>query len=586
MLLVLVQLTGVVMFLKISKSNNYEYAQIVESYRVGNTPKHKLIANLGRVDKLLDNGFLNIANKILDIIEDRNNINNQKKKQIELFSLNETGRASYGHLPFLKIWKKFKIDDILNESVRNSKIQYDFSATVFSMVINKLLKSSSKLALFNNKEEFAKLNDELKLQHLYKALDILALNKENIEKKLFQQRTNLFNSKLDIVFYDVTTFYFESQKSDELKDFGFGKDGKINDVQVVMGLLIDKEGMPVAYDLYQGNTADVSTLKKMIESLKKRFEIDNVVIVADKGINSKSNMHYMTFNSLDYIVSSRIKSLPKKIQEEILDLKDYKDTKTTSDDGHILLYKEIPYTNVYIEVKEDEKTGKKEKIRHELHERIICTYSSKRASKDAHDRNRQIEKAEKLIQSNSKSALETQKGYKRYIAKNHHGTETKGYDMELNTEKILDESKYDGFYAIQTSRKDLTAQEVIKNYHMLYRIEDSFRVLKSTMKARPVYHWTEQRIKGHFMMCFIAFLLERELENKMQDDDMQASPERIKAALNSMQTSEIQIAQEQEKFYMKGKNDSLGSKIFAKYRIKLPKNVSTKEEMDDYLKMK
>lgn len=570
------------MFLKISKSNNLKYAQIVESYRDGSNTRHRVIANLGRVDKLLDSGFLNIANKLIQIIQEKNNIDNNKKNQLDLFSMKETGRACYGYLPYLKIWNKFKINKILNDTVRNSKIQFDFTATVFSMVVNKLLKSSSKLALFNNKDEYARLNDELKLQDLYKTLDILALNKENIEKKLFEQRTNLFNYKLDIVFYDVTTFYFESQKSDKLKDFGFGKDGKINEVQVVMGLLIDKESMPVAYELFQGNTTDVSTLKEMVEPLKKRFNIDNVVIVADKGINSKPNLYFMAENSMDYIVSSRIKSMQKKTQDKIIDINDYKEMKTSSDDGHTVLYKEIAYTNVYTELREDAQTGKKEKIKHELPERLICTYSSKRAAKDAHDRKRQIEKAEKLIKSNAKSALETQKGYKRYVAKKYYGKQEKNFDMELNTQKILNESKYDGFYAIQTSRKDLSAREIINNYHMLYRIEDSFRVLKSTMKARPVYHFTELRIKGHFMMCFIGFLLERELENKMKDEQLQMSPGSIKNALYSMQLSEIEI--ENENYYLKGKNDTLGSKIFAKYRIKLPKNLSTKEEINEYLK--
>jgi transposase len=169
------------------------------------------------------------------------------------------------------------------------------------------------------------------------------------------------------------------------------------------------------------------------------------------------------------------------------------------------------------------------------------------------------------------------------LKKNYHDTQQKDYDIALNTQKILEESKYDGFYAIQTSRKDLSAKEIIHNYHMLYRIEDSFRVLKSTMKTGPIYHWTEQRIKGHFMMCFIAFLLERELENKMKDDDMSASPEAIKKALYSMQISEIEL--ENQHYYLKGKNDTLGSKIFAKYRLKLPKNMSTKEEIHEYMKL-
>lgn len=568
------------MFLKTTESNKIKYAQIVESYRAENTVKHRVIANLGRVDKLLDNGLLNIAEKLIELMDKKNT--NKNDKQTNLFDMKEVDRTCYGFLPYLKIWKKIKIDNILKKAVDNSKIQFDFTSTVFAMVINKLLNSSSKLALFNQKDQYAGLNEELKLQHLYKALDILALNKENIEEKLFFQRTNLFNSKLDIVFYDVTTFYFESQKADTLKNFGFGKDGKINEVQVVMGLLIDKEGMPVAYELFQGNTSDVSTLKDMAQSLKKRFNIDNIVLVADKGINSKSNLNFMILNEMDYIVSSRLKSMSKKVQDQILDLKDYNELKTSSNDRHTVLYKEIAYTNVYTETKKDEKTGKTSKVEHKMQERIICTFSSKRAAKDAHDRQRQLEKAEKLIKGNAKSSLDTQKGYKRYIAKKYHDDKKQEYDMVLDVQKILDESKYDGFYAIQTSRKDLSAQEIIKNYHMLYRIEDSFKVMKSTMKARPVYHWTEQRIKGHFMMCFIAFLLERELENKMMDDDVPSSPERIKKALYSMQISEIKL--EDKNYFLKGKNDTLGSKIFAKYRIKLPKNLSTKEEIYEYLK--
>lgn len=560
------------MFLKETKSKNHRYAQIVESYRDENgKTRHRTVANLGRVDRFESSGVLNIIRRLSEL-------SGETKNKPDLSTMTELSRSNYGFLAYKKLWKKLKIDYILNSLTSKRNIEFDVAGTVLSMAIGKLLSSSSKLSYFNNKDNFLMLNNDMKLHQLYRTLDFLADNKDEIEMQLFERRKTLFNNALDVVFYDVTTYWFESQKNDELKEYGFSKDGKINNVQVVMGLLIDKEGIPVGYELYPGNCIDSKTLPKIIKKLKEKFQISNVIIVADKGLNSKQNLLDIKAAGLDYIVSSRIKNMSKKMTQDILDFDKYESLSDKPDNGEIYKYREIPYTN-RVRVKNNE-TDKYEYRR--LDERLICTYSSKRARKDSSDRDRLLQKAQKIVDENRKAELEARKGHKRFVKKAANNSKTEqDIKLEIDTERVENERKYDGFYAIQTSRKDLSPREIILNYRMLFRIEDSFRVLKSNMKARPVYHWTPKRIEGHFMMCFLGFLLEREMENIAKECDSESSPAKITEALNSMNVSHVRI--ENEKFYLKSKQLPLASKIFARLRIKMPKNITDQQSMEEYM---
>jgi transposase len=385
------------MFARIIKSKGNEYLNIIETYRDDGKVKQKVIANLGRVDKLKTTSIEKIAKKLLEIVD-----SSQVITESTIPKLEEMDRYNYGFIIYRNLWNRYKLDDILDNLVIDKKIKYDFKSVIFSMVVDRLLKPKSKLALMENKDEYFDINDELQLNHIYRSLDILAENKIAIEEALFNQNKTLFNISTDIVFYDVTTFYYESKSSNDLKKFGYSKDGKFGDVQVVMGLLIDKNGLPIGYELFAGNTFDSKTMVKILDNLKGKFNLDNVVIVADRGLNAKINLKYIKDAGYDYLMAVSIKSLNKKMQDIILEKRSYKDTLSRQDGLYI--YKTEAYENK-IEYKKElinPNTGEintiKEKI--VLQEKFICTYSEKRARKDSYDRGRGLDKANKIIQEN------------------------------------------------------------------------------------------------------------------------------------------------------------------------------------------
>ena len=559
------------MHLKTKKVKNHVYLSIVQSYRENGKVKHKTIFNLGRADYLVNSGLKNIVRGLQRYL-DEDEPDGYKK---DIRTIKERQRLNYGYLAYRVLWNKFRLDRILTDIIKARQIEFDFPEAVFSMVINRLFHPSSKLRHYLSYQRYIGLPEELELHHFYRSLDILAENKERIEKELFQLYRNLFNYKLDIVFYDVTTYYFESQKPNGLKDFGFSKDNKINDVQIVMGLLIDKEGRPIGYELFPGNTFDGKTLLTILKKLQGHFKIDKVVIVADRGLNSKLNLKQIKDHGFDYIVSASIKKMSRKLQELILDSSDYIDIKENSDEDEdsVYRYKVIEYTNRVVY-----ETEQGHKAYQELSENLICTYSSKRAAKDRAERERAIEKAKELLRKNDKSSYKRKQGYKRYIKESKEST---NYELILDTEKIEKESRFDGYYALQCSDKSMSALEVIREYHYLFKIEESFRIIKSTMKARPIYVWNESHIAGHFMMCFLAFLLERELEYRLKRRNIDFTTEKIKEALNSLELSEIEI--EGQSYYMRSGYKSLGAQIFSMLRLKLPPNLLDKEKITDYL---
>ena len=580
------------MFARVITSKGHKYLNIIDTYRDGKKIKQRVIANLGRVDELNKTSIENLAAKLLEIIDSDKKLDDKLVPNIE-----ELDRYNYGFIAYKNIWNRFKLDDILDSISKDKKIQFDFKNIVFSMVIDRLLKPKSKFALFGNKDDYFKINDDLKLHHIYRSLDILSDNKDSIEIKLFKRNKSLFNISTDIVFYDVTTFYYESKNENDLKRFGYSKDGKFGDVQVVMGLLIDRNGLPIGYELFSGNTMDSKTMIKILDNLKKKFSIDTVVIVADRGLNSKSNLKAIKDAGYDYIVASKIKQLPKDIQEDILDIKNYTNiiSDIDSEDG-LYSYYVRDYKNIikYKEEDIDTTTGKivsytNKKVT--LKERLICTYSSKRAKKDRYDRERGLQKANKIIMDNLKSSITSNRSFKKYIFKAIKDDSCKNFTIGLDWIKIKNDKRYDGFYAITTSRKDLSAIEIIENYHNLYRIEDSFKVLKSTFNTRPIFHYKDTRIEAHFIVCFIAFMLERDLEIRLKKSKSfkkyTITPNNIKEALNSLEISKVKI--DNRVLYMKSNHTNekdklrLGRDIHKFLHIKQLKNLTQESELIELL---
>lgn len=505
-------------------------------------------------------------------------ISTTKSNNPYLEDISEAEIIKWGHKIYEKIWKSFGIDEIIGSIKSETRSKVDLNTSCFRMVIEHLLEPKSKNGVYNNQDKYYDIPN-IELHHLYRSLDILSENKELLEKVIFNKHINVFNMRVDIVFYDVTTFHFESVKRDGFREFGYSKNGKFNEVQIVMGLLVDMEGRPIGYELFSGNTFDGKTLSNSLDKLKDRFNINKVIIVADRGINSKLNLKHIKDKGYDYIVSRRIKNLPEEIQKEIFldenyklikedkeisDMTPEKKSDTNSKEEDIFKVKVMNYEN---KVKDIEGRW------HILPEKLIITYSSKRAKKDREDRLRLIEKAKKLVESGSLVKSEFKRGGRKYL-KHISGDELK---FDIDQEAIIRDESFDGYYGIQTSEETLSEEEIISAYHKLWKIEESFRIMKSNLEVRPIFHWTERRIKGHFVICFLAFLLERTLEYKLKRADIKASPFKIREAINEMNFAKFES--KGQTYYLKTKINSLGSQILRLMKISPPKNLSKSDEL-------
>ena len=529
------------MFLKISKSKGNEYISIAHSYREKGKIKQKIVGKIGRKDAFSCDDVEKIVKSLLKIVNSNMIISNSD-------NISEEERIKWGCVEaYRKLWNVFDFDNILKTAFKDSEHEFNALNAIFPAILDRLIIPCSKLKSFETQNKYFEI-EESELHHFYRSLDLLAEHKEEIEKQIFLKNLALFNQKIDVVFYDVTTYYFESNKADEFKEFGFSKDNKINEVQVMMGLLIDLEGRPIGYELFPGNIFEGNTLEISLDKLKERFNINRVVIVADRGLNSKLNFKKIKEKGYDYIVGSKLKNMSAKVKKEALDLSSYNYIGENTDENS-LKYKVIEYINP---VKTEEGII-------EFKERIICTYSPKRSKKDKKDRERFIEKAKELL--NTPSKLNNKRGAKKYI-------DSTIENPILDEEKIQEDSQWDGIYGIQTSTEDLSISKIEEAYHQLWKIEESFRVLKTNLEARPIYHWTERRIKGHFVLCFIAFLLERTLELELKKNKLPYSVEKIRDSLSALELSIVNM--EDKKYILRSNPDELAKNIFKTLKIKMP----------------
>lgn len=538
------------MFIKVTKSGKYEYAQLVRSYRENGVVKQEVLLNLGRLDQIANNPSIQrLAIRLQEL--------SGLKNRVDLSTISEAQIANWGYVVYQKIWKMLELDKILARIQEKGNTQFSLNEACFLMVIQHLLEPQSKLGTYHHQNRYLNL-PSIELHHLYRSLDILCDYKEELEERMFHKNKSLFNMEVDVVFYDVTTFSFESVKADSLRDFGFSKDGKFKEVQVVLGLLIDCAGRPVGYELFPGNTFEGKTLEAALDKLEKRFGLRRVIIVADRGINSKLNLKSIKDRNYGYIFAARLKNMGKKVEEQVFDPEGYRELNSPEEE---FKYKVVDYLNSF----------RKEGKTYELKEKLIITYSSTRAKKDREDRKRLLEKAQLLLENQSQITASNKRGGKKYLQN------TSKETWYLDEEALIRDEKFDGYYGIQTSEQDIKPPDALAAYHTLWKIEESFRIMKSTLEVRPIFHWTEKRIKGHFVICFLAFLLERTLEFKLKEAQEKASPEEIREALNSLNFAEVEM--ENQKFLIKIKGTELSNKILKLLKIKSPKNITPKEEL-------
>ncbi len=350
---------------------------------------------------------------------------------------------------------------------------------------------------------------------VYRAMDYL--DEDAIEKtgKLaYAHTTGLIGTPVNVVFYDCTTLYFESFTEDELKQNGYSKDGKFNQAQVLLAMVVTKSGLPLGYELFPGNTFEGDTLKTALEKLKQKYRIEKVVFVADAALLSKNNITLIEGHEQEFILGARIKNMSGEITKKILDKDAYKPLH--GGDNH----------------EKEEETTFREIMLDEGKYRLIVTYSSTRAAKDKYDREKAIEQLGKRIgRSKSPKSLLSNYGYKKFVRIE---GEAK---LARDEDKIKEAERWDGLHGIYTNIKDQTAAELLMQYRGLWQVEETFRISKHDLSMRPIFHWTPRRIKAHIALCFMALVCVRTAEYRVALQYKKLSPQAIRRALIGLEVS-------------------------------------------------
>jgi transposase len=414
------------------------------------------------------------------------------------------------------------MDSITNQQIRTigpelifGKV-YDFmgygsidSSLLRHLVISRLAFPLSKLKTIEYLQRYQGVS--LNINSVYKFLDQLDDKlKDEIEKISYQNTLRNLGGKITIAFYDLTTLYFEASDEDDLRKTGFNKDGKHSNPQIFIGLLVGIEGYAIGYDVFKGDIYEGHTLIPTIEKLSRKFNLENPVIIADSGLLSNENIEKLRMNGYTFILGARLKNATKNIKSQILN--------TIWKDGK------------FIEIKNSATT-----------DRLIVQFSDKRAKKDNHNRERGLKKLEKQITSNKLTKKNiNNRGYNKYLKM------TGEVMIEIDYEKFRDDKKWDGLKGYVTN-SNLESQIIIENYKQLWNIEKAFRMSKTDLRIRPIYHRLESRIKSHLCISFVAYSIYKELERVLKIEKFHLSVEKAAELTHTMYQLEIILPQSLQK---------------------------------------
>jgi len=451
-----------------------------------------------------------------------------KFKQSKLISLNEQRLFNGGYLFLQQLYHCLGLSKICSDISSKYKFTYDLDSVLSRLIYGRILYPSSKLSTF---EESGRLLEppDFQLQHVYRALDVICAEDGYIQSELYKNSKSISKRNDKILFYDCTNFFFEIEQEDGLKQYGPSKEHRPNPI-VEMGLFMDGDGIPLAFSIHPGNKNEQQTLIPLEEQIIKDFQHAKFIVYTDAGLSSTDNRKFNNKKDRAFITTQSIKKLKKDEKEWALDPKGFKrvsddmpvDITQLPEDDKGLYYKDEPYTTK------------------KLHQRLIITYSPKYALYQKTIRDRQVERAQKMLDSgNTKKNRKNPNDPARFIgttAATKDG-ETANIHHYLDESKIEEESRYDGLYAVCTDLLDDEVSDILKVSEGRWKIEECFRIMKTDFSARPVYLQDENRIKAHFLICFLALTIYRFLEKK---PDSKYTCEELLDALKAFNFVEVQ----------------------------------------------
>lgn len=514
---------------RIKRKNGQVSVVLVESYREGGRVKQRTIEYLG-TESDLTKSDPEAVSKLIAKYKGKSS----RAESIIKMSLNPGDRIApyntirnYGYFYLEKMYRELGLDDVCNEIQRKSGIQYDLDGCLKLLCFMRALRPGSKKASLESGGDYFLDDCKARLEDVYKSLTMLDRHKAEFVSRMHRELAAKHGRRTDVLYYDVTNYFFEIDRPDELRVKGCSKEHRPLPI-VQMGLFMDPQGLPVDFYLYEGSRPDCTTLKPSFEKIKQVYRADKIIVTADKGLNSSSNLGYLLSHGNGYIVSQRIRGAARDLRDEVL-----KDDGWLGADGEDFEIKEFE-RNIQVTWPDGSRHGHRQKV--------ICLWSGKYQAKEREERASLLDKIAGLAADPKAFRRSCHSGMKKYIDEvivDRQTGEVKGdclMQTALNQDRIAQDEALDGYYLIVTSETHLSAAEILNRYRGLWRIEQTFRITKSDLQSRPVYVQTKEHIHAHFLTCFMALTMLRMLELRL---GRKYSCRRIIDALNSAVAMEM-----------------------------------------------
>lgn len=501
-----------------NKKTGRTYLTIVHKYRDKNSKniRSKTIQSLGYLDELEKEyddpiaHFTAIAKKMDNERKQDNAAYTFSINKQDVLPVGTDNVKNFGYAAFSSIYHDLGIHSFFKNRQRHTKDGFDANVIMQMLVYSRLLYPASKKSSFESRNRFFEKTD-YSLDDVYRCLTLFNNQKENLQLWLNDKIKELYQRDTSLIYYDVTNYYFETDKTDDFKERGVSKEHRTNPI-VQMGLFMDNKGIPITYELFPGNTNDCLTYRPNLSRIKKDFNLGRVIAVADKGMTTGDNIWFTksTPTKDGYVFSMSVRGADKELKSYVLDTSDY----AWLGDEYKRKSRRYPRT-----IQVTATNGKK--IKKVVDEKQVVFYSEKYAKRAKAEREAALTKAKDLAMHPGSYNRATSYGAAKYVKKVDYDKESgeilkASSILEIDEKKLMEEEALDGYYVIVTSEMEESDDRIIEIYRGLWKIEESFRVTKSELEARPVYVWTREHIEAHFLTCFVALTLARILEMKTE----------------------------------------------------------------------
>lgn len=507
-----------------TKSKNQEHYSIIQDVTINGKRTTRVYENIGNFEKLkLRAGDEEPLEWLENYVKELNEKCKEerlpviiKKDPSKIIDMNVQSSFNVGYLFLQDIYYKLKLDEICSKITEQYQFKFDLNDILSKLIYSRILFPASKLKTLELSKRFIE-QPNFEYQHIERALLVICEQMDFIQSELYKNSNEYMKRNNKILYYDCTNYYFEIEQEEGLKQYGKSKENRPNPI-AQMGLFMDGNGIPLAFDITPGNTNEQKTLQPLEEKIIKDFEFSEFVVCTDAGLASEANRKFNNKDNRKFVTTQSIKKLKRYLKDEALDLttgwhlpnnkKSYNISKLRTDEKLIEKYKDkIFYKERWIN-----DNG--------LEQRLIVTFSVKYQEYQKNIRNNQINRAKKIIESNpNKLKKPKQNDPKRFIKTvnvTQDGEIAENSIYTINQSIIDEEAKYDGLYAVCTNLED-DVEDIIKVNRRRWEIEESFRIMKSDFKSRPVYHSKDEMIKAHFITCFLALIIYRYVEKKLDE---------------------------------------------------------------------